>query len=444
MTLYNKVIWSEGMFLRPQHFQQQDRYFEDLLIRYSENLFSYVWGVRKLKIDQDLLKTGKFALTECSGILPDGTYFDAPEQADLPPPLDLTEKIENTTVYIVLPVRDGQGKDIAYEGTERHLIRYQLQEAQIADACSDTGLNADLQVGRLAPRLLLDSDERSGYHCIGVARIIQVTAETNVLFDENFIPSCLTYRVSDYLNSFMNELVGLLHQRGESLAGRISESGKGGAAEIADFLMLQAINRYEPLAIHFSRVPDLHPEIIFRTLIKMAGEFTTFIEATRRPIELPRYDHENLKETFEPVIHSLRRSLSRVVERLAVAIPIEERKFGIRVATIADKGLLEEAMFVLAVNADVPVNILHRNFPAMAKIGPVEKIRDLVNRALPGVGLSPLSVAPRQIPYHTGFTYFALDNKGKVWSELKNSGGLALHVGDSFPGLQLTLWAIRK
>ena len=28
MSVYNKVVWSEGLFLRPQHFQQQDRYFE--------------------------------------------------------------------------------------------------------------------------------------------------------------------------------------------------------------------------------------------------------------------------------------------------------------------------------------------------------------------------------------------------------------------------------
>ena len=31
MSWYSKVVWSEGMFLRPQHFQQQDRYLEALV-----------------------------------------------------------------------------------------------------------------------------------------------------------------------------------------------------------------------------------------------------------------------------------------------------------------------------------------------------------------------------------------------------------------------------
>ena len=28
MTQNNKVVWSEGLFLRPQHLQQQERYLE--------------------------------------------------------------------------------------------------------------------------------------------------------------------------------------------------------------------------------------------------------------------------------------------------------------------------------------------------------------------------------------------------------------------------------
>ena len=111
---------------------------------------------------------------------------------------------------------------------------------------------------------------------------------------------------------------------------------------------------------------------------------------------------------------------------------------------IGDKKLLGEAHFVLAVNAEVPVETLRRNFPAQVKIGPVEKIRDLVNRALPGIALESLASAPRQIPYHAGVTYFALNDKEPLWKELARSGGMALHVSGQYPGLELALWAIRR
>ena len=82
-------------------------------------------------------------------------------------------------------------------------------------------------------------------------------------------------------------------------------------------------------------------------------------------------------------------------------------------------------------------------FPATIKIGSVEKIRELVNLQLPGVTLRPLAVAPRQIPYHAGFAYFELERSGEHWNVLQTSGGIALHVGGEFPGLQIEFWAIR-
>jgi type VI secretion system protein ImpJ len=100
-------------------------------------------------------------------------------------------------------------------------------------------------------------------------------------------------------------------------------------------------------------------------------------------------------------------------------------------------------VFVLAARADVPSEELRRRFPAQLKVGPVEKITDLVRLALPGVPVLALPVAPRQIPFHAGFAYFELDQSSDLWDQLKNSGGVALHVAGEFPGLAMEFWAIR-
>ena len=65
----NKVIWSEGMFLRTQHFQQQDRYVERLVRNRTAHLRPHPWGVAKLAIDRSLLTTGRFAIAEGVGTL---------------------------------------------------------------------------------------------------------------------------------------------------------------------------------------------------------------------------------------------------------------------------------------------------------------------------------------------------------------------------------------
>ncbi len=83
----------------------------------------------------------------------------------------------------------------------------------------------------------------------------------------------------------------------------------------------------------------------------------------------------------------------------------------------------------------MPSEELRRRFPAQLKIGPVEKIGDLVTLGLPGVPVHAVPVAPRQIPFHAGFAYFELDQTNELWDQLKTSGGVALHVAGEFPGL---------
>jgi len=144
------------------------------------------------------------------------------------------------------------------------------------------------------------------------------------------------------------------------------------------------------------------------------------------------------------VMDDLRQSLSMVMEQTAIPIELQDRKYGIRVAIIADKELQRTAMFVLAVAAQIPGEALRARFPTQVKIGPVERIRDLVNLALPGVTLMPLPVAPRQIPFHSGANYFELETRNSdLWRQLEQSGGIAMHIAGDFPGLDLAFWAIR-
>lgn len=177
--------------------------------------------------------------------------------------------------------------------------------------------------------------------------------------------------------------------------------------------------------------------------MQIAGELATFTAPDKRATAYPAYRHDDLQRTFAPVVADLRRSLSSVLETNAVAIPLQDRKFGVRVGPISDRSLLRASQFVLTVSADVPGEQLRRLFPNQVKIGAVEHIRELVNVALPGIAVRPLPVAPRQIPFHAGAAYFELDRGSPHWQQMQTSGGIAIHVSGEFPNLQLELWAIR-
>jgi len=443
MSWRSKVVWSEGLFLRPQHFQQETRYLERFVELRSGQLRPYPWGVTELKLDQDMLRIGKIALASARGVFPDGTPFAIPEDDAAPAPLDIGENTRDCVVYLAIPVRRPAAQDVAARDDEDAVVRHVVTDIEARDHTTPGDSVAILQVGGLNSRLLLDSDERADYTSIGVARVIECRVDKQIVLDDSYLPSALDVHAVRRLAGFVTELQGLLHHRGEALAGRVAQSGKGGAAEIGDFLMLQLVNRYEPLLAHLAAHHGLHPESLFRVLVQIAGDLATFTSPTQRPGQLPTYRHDDLKATYEPLMRALRDSLSMVLEQTAIPIPLKERAYGIRVGQVADTSLLTQANFVLAVSASMPVEQLQARFPSQVKIGSVESIRDLVNSALPGIPIRALGAAPRQIPFHAGYIYFQLDRASEYWASLRNSGGFAIHVGGEFPDLQMEFWAIR-
>ena len=444
MSWNNKVIWSEGMFLRPQHFQQQNRYIENYVESRCVALRNNSWGIRELKLDHQLLSLGKFGIASASGVFPDGTPFNIPDDYPPPAPIDVPEDIKNEIIYLALPARRMGTVDTDMNRDSDSLARFVTSEYEARDNNAGAEIRAPLQVGELRMRLLPARKSSDGYVRIGLATVKEVREDKNVVLDDLFIPPAMDSNQTVSLGSFLKELQGLLHTRGEALAARVSQSGRGGAAEIADFLMLQLINRYEPLVAHLVTLRHLHPESLFRFAIELAGEIATFTNSTKRPVTFPKYCHDDLQASFTPVFAELRQALSMVIDPRAVAIPLQERKFGIRVAPLADRSLLTSADFVLAVSAALPFEELLRRFPAHVKIGSPEQIRDLVNNQLPGIGVRSLAVAPRQIPYHSGFAYFELDRGSEFWKPLLKSGGFAIHLGGEFPGLEMEFWAIRE
>ena len=73
MTWHSRIVWQEGMFLRAQHFQQQDRWAAQQLRSSIAGLRPFPYGFTDLAVSRDLLGTGRVALTAASGRVDAGT-----------------------------------------------------------------------------------------------------------------------------------------------------------------------------------------------------------------------------------------------------------------------------------------------------------------------------------------------------------------------------------
>src|SRR5262245_20702653 len=443
MSWRSRVVWSQGMFLQPHHFQQEGRYHERQLDARVRAAHPYGWGFTRVAIDQAALALGKVALADAAGVLPDGTSFAAPELDALPPPLEIPADMRDELVLLALPIARPGATEVDFGGGDTGLARYRAQELTARDHTSASDQSAAIQVGQLQLRLLRAKDATAAYAALACARVQQRRPDGQVVLATEFIPPQHTLAATPQLAQMAGHIHGLLLQGAQALAARMGQLGHG-VAEVAHFLMLQMFNRWEPVFSQHARLANAHPQRLYDDCVALAGEFSTFVGAGRRAATFPIYNHDEPAACFLPVMTELRDLFSRGLEDSAIAIELVDRKFGVRTAAVGDMELLRSASFVLAVNAQLPPEQLKARFLAQSKLGPVERIRDLVNLQLPGIGLRNLPVAPRQLPYHAGFFYFELERSGDLWKQFEKVGNVAIHVAGDFPGLEMQLWAIRQ
>lgn len=440
----DRVIWSEGMFLRPQHLQQQDRYLDFQLRERVRLLNRHGWGVRNLQIDDHLLGQGVFALTRSEGLLPDGTLFSISGGSQDRLLREIPPGRQHLLVYLALPITLMGTDETDPEGDGDVMTRWRGLNADVQD--SNLGFSKRVPVKLARPRfkLLLEDEISADYSRIAIARIKESHVNGRIELDEHFIPPCLDLAVSSRLSFFLGETISLLSHRAQAIASRLGgHAGHRGSSELADFLLLQLVNRYSAQLKHLKHVNPVHPEELFQLLGALQAEMATFTQDEKMPqVDVP-YDHNNLAAGFNRLMGEVRQALSLVFEQTAVALPLQLRRFGVRVAPIQDRALLEHAQFFLAVKSDWSKEAVSSRMPTVIKAAGVEQLQHLVNLQLPGIELLPMPVAPRQIPYNAGYTYFQLEKTPEHWAHLKSSGGIAFHFSGEVPGLELELWAVK-
>ncbi|HEX3210484.1 MAG TPA: type VI secretion system baseplate subunit TssK [Geminicoccaceae bacterium] len=448
MVWSNKVVWSEGMFLRAQHFQQQDRHTDALVRAVLRGLGRHGWGFTRLKLNTSLLTTGKLAIAEAEGILPDGTPFLIPEDVDHPAPLQFDPESREGVAYLALP--EVQPGAVAFdpEASPDRGARFRGRVVEVRDSVSGGSELAPVEVARPTCRLLKMQDDLGGFVAIGIARAKGVQPDGALTLDPDYLPPCLTIAGHPTYANWLNEIEGKLESVAASRIGYVMNPAARGAAEVQDILVLELVNGAQPVVAHFKEQLTLHPESLYWFLLGLAGEMATYGASERRPPAFPPYRHDDPASSFQPLIDTLRRLLVELArpERKAVPIPVHRNRSGIWAARVDNPKLFAQATFVLAVKLALPSETTRQLLSRQGTIGPVEEFQDLWLSRLTGIAATPLAVAPRQIPYHAGMVYFELDRTSPYWSKLTNSSGIAIGVSGEVPEEpkpELECWAIR-
>ncbi len=283
MRLLSKIVWSEGMYLAPQHFQAQNRFFEDSLHFATSNLWSEIYGFAACEVDPDALQNGIVALRHARGIFEDGLVFDMPECDRLPPPRTFAELFSPTadhlTICLAVPRWVPEGKNCELEVALTSASRYARHVETLHD--ENTGRDEkEISLGGKNLRLIVESEATNDVRTLPVVRVVRDGAGRFVCYP-NFIPPCLKISASPRLMGLLSRMVEILEDKSAAVSQE-QQQAKGrfqtglSARQVSQFWFLHAVNSSLTPLRHFLLSKHGHPEELFREMSRLAGALCTF------------------------------------------------------------------------------------------------------------------------------------------------------------------------
>ena len=325
MSWNAKVHWTEGLFLRPHHLQQSDRYLENAIESRDPARHALSLGLlASLEIDRDLAQQSKFALRRGSGrhARRRAVRFSRRE-----PGAGADRRAGSRRRAARLAHRCRRAPTTrARSARTRRTTRRATSSAprRVIDSTSNLRIEEEIEVAY--PRLAYEirKTAKPGYVGLPIARIVEVHDRT-IVFDEKFAPPAARLRGASDGRRLARPRHRLDRQQARRARALRGDATAGGGLQSADYLMLQMLNREIPVLKHFRSSRYVHPERLYEELLRIAGELATFATQERRAREYGAYNHDDLESVFAPVLRDIQDFLSARLDRRAIRLELIER-----------------------------------------------------------------------------------------------------------------------
>ncbi len=434
MRIPQRLVWSEGMFMSPQHLQALDRCHEALLASRLDSLASNNWGSLYVEVDTAALGAGQLRLQRFAGILPDGTPIAFEEnEPEAPPPRPVAEHFPPTArsleVYLAVP-RDREGVPSFAEDASQARNRFFIASRPMEDA---TMLGASVSVAFARPNvtLMFGDEAREDYDTMVIAELVRGSSG-QIELAENYIPPCLRISASPYLvggvRDVLTQMIAKQRQLAEGRRERDSTSADISAPEVTRLMQLLSLNGSIPAMAHLAETADFSPQSAYLLLSQLAGQLSTF-QPGADPTALPKFNYNDLRSTFQDLFFRLKGLLGGLALAQYITLPLEMRGTGLYMAIVQDDRILRTTQLILTVKSELPEQQVIDQLPKLAKIASSVDIQGLMHAVVSGLPLQVAHRPPPQIPIRPGMIYFGLNTaNNQYWQNVLADRKIAIYL----------------
>lgn len=446
-----KILWGEGLFLRPQHFQIQDTYHEQRLNQTIRSTIPFAYGVQSLRFDETQLGTHVLALEQVEMMWQDGEIYAAPSRDLLPEPVQLDDLNfrGEMTIYLALSILQPNKKNVAYEEATQP-SRYHSYLTETHDLYTDATPAEITLVRRRTELKLLESEidpnhDLDGFLYLPIGKIKRQSSGSFEL-DHKFIPPILHIEACESLISNLKRTLNVIKAKIKTIQTNNRENEQKliefRSGDIVSFWLVNALNTAHATLSHLLLNPQIHPERLFFELLRLTGSLLTFSTAYEVD-HLPKYKHHNLQESFTQLDTILRELLDTIISSRYINIGLKEIRPSYWVGSLeSDKITRESRLYISVSSTMMQTHELVQIVPLRFKVGTTVDVEQRVVSALPAIPIHHLMQVPTAIPVRSGVSYFEVEPHHELYQRMLDSETICIYVPAGFQDISIELIAV--
>ena len=456
------LFWHQGLFLQPQHFQLEDRYFHSLLDPFHKFLQPYLWGIGEAEIAEASLGNLSFNLLKGELLFPDMTYMVFPGNALVEARAFNEAWVEGGkpfNVYVGLRKWNDASENVTVLSSLENLAEVTTRFVTTVDpeevpSLHESGPLANIKRLYYVLKIFWETErEQLGdYVLIPIAKLIR-TGE-DIAISKQFFPPCLSISASLPLVNLITEIRDQIASRAHQLESYKRERG----IHTADFetrdmvylLALRSLNRYVPLLFHLTEAQQVHPWTVYGLLRQLIGELSSFSEQINTMGEMTDgsafvsgYDHLRLWECFSDVQTLITRLLDEITAGPAYMLQlIYDGAY--YASELSSKIFDGHNRFFLVIESEADPQSILRSLETTAKLSSRESLPILIARALPGIKLNHLPSPPQELPKRANTIYLQIDQNSDQWTNVQKTKNIAMFWDTTPDDLKIELMVVGR
>lgn len=448
-----KILWGEGLFLRPQYFQLQDAYHEQRLNHTIRATFPFAHGIQSIEFDEAQLGMQILALNKVEMIWQDGEIYQAPAKDLLPEPvqLDTLNLQGEMQIYLALPMVQPNKQNVSHADQARP-SRYHSHLSSTHDLFTDASTAEITLLRRRAELKIFEGSQEPQHHMDGYLYLpvgrIKRQSSGNFIFDHKFIPPILHIQANENLLVNLQRTLNIIQAKIKTIQSNNRENEQKliefRSGDIVSFWLVNALNTAYASLNHILQYPIIHPERLYSELLRLTGSLLTFSTAYDVD-QLPKYQHYHLYESFNKLDIILRNLLDTIISNRYISISLKETRPSYWLGSLETDKITRDTRLYLAVSSSVmPVQDLIAYVPIRFKVGSTVDVEQRVIAALPAIPIQHLIQVPTAIPVRSGVSYFEIEPNNDLYQRMFDSESICIYIPNGFQDIRIELIAVMK